>query len=643
MFGGQVKRTFSAVDTQNPRSSKTVIVRGRITEVIIPKIDEEFDPNWSKVKIDGHNVVGAMPHLDRHCIFNLECQYIVNKRGEQEYKITGYGSPPFVPDVLSFSLLATLLREINGLSTVHAETLCHHLKLLPALKNFDPSYIDPVELMTALDPMPPELLYLSQRSIIFRWPFMQKLADFWSVADLKRLKLNDLIRLSVKFSSNEVENFAYQWNVDEFNLPEISFPKIMRWFDAQLKERRLTMSQLRNLSPEEAKQNTGELDLGIYARTSCYNNAKKWLEHHPQTVIPVSALEATGSRFQPCVQWNIMKVYGLRTGPRNEFEPHLMIYPLLDNFQKLSQCFRRLLSKNPARILPKKRRPKGFENLNPGQLTAYSSFQTHNLLLLTGDAGTGKSFVMCMLSRSFKKNQQEAVAYYGRVAALLRKDLGKGSTIHKLIARIENSDPEEAQKIRAETKVLFVDEGSVISLELLVKLLSHLDVDKLLIAGDPEQMRPPVRGPIFEELLEYAKNTAFTVHLTQIMRVKDNVPGKQILLDNFLKIKDGNPAVNFTQKLNEIGECPWLYLPREDVPIEQFKGKNFREHRISAWMNTMRPLVTHFDGPDEFQVLTQKNEAAKELSIAMARWWTLKQHSGKNGPLPDLKGINAVV
>ena len=159
------------------------------------------------------------------------------------------------------------------------------------------------------------------------------------------------------------------------------------------------------------------------------------------------------------------------------------------------------------------------------QLQAIRDAATHQLLLVTGGPGTGKTTVMTgildLLDAMGLKTQLAAPT--GRAAKRLSEVTGReATTIHRLLeAQLDQEtgamtffhDEDEPLKCDA----MIIDETSMVDLQLMMSLLKGLKPRcRLILVGDPDQLPSVGAGNVFSDIIR--SGMAKTVRLTEIFR-----------------------------------------------------------------------------------------------------------------------------
>ena len=159
------------------------------------------------------------------------------------------------------------------------------------------------------------------------------------------------------------------------------------------------------------------------------------------------------------------------------------------------------------------------------QREAIRAAAEHQVMIVTGGPGTGKTTIMAGLLRLFDKMKLETclAAPTGRAAKRLSECTGReASTIHRLLEA--QYDPETGamcfyhdEDVPLKTDVMVVDETSMVDILLMQSLLRALPRNcRLILVGDPDQLPSVGPGNLFSDLIR--SETVPTVRLTEVFR-----------------------------------------------------------------------------------------------------------------------------
>lgn len=161
----------------------------------------------------------------------------------------------------------------------------------------------------------------------------------------------------------------------------------------------------------------------------------------------------------------------------------------------------------------------------PQQRQALSDAATHQVMILTGGPGTGKTTSLAGILGLFDAMhlKTELAAPTGRAAKRLSELTGReASTIHRLL-EVEVSAETGAMSFThdaeepLECDALIVDETSMVDLLLMHSLIRAIKPDcRLILVGDPDQLPSVGAGNVFSDLIR--SKCLCTVRLTEIFR-----------------------------------------------------------------------------------------------------------------------------
>ena len=181
--------------------------------------------------------------------------------------------------------------------------------------------------------------------------------------------------------------------------------------------------------------------------------------------------------------------------------------------------------------------PDDLFHLNEGQKSSIINSLRYNISLTGGYAGTGKTTsIECILHIAAIAGLSTALAApTGTAAKQMERATGRNDakTIHRLLEYTSmrsgyiDEDGKEIIVINGfkrnshnpiEAKIVFIDETSMISIDLMYSLLSAIDFHKtrLIFTGDYNQLPPVGAGSLLRDIV--AKKAIPAVILTQVMR-----------------------------------------------------------------------------------------------------------------------------
>lgn len=176
------------------------------------------------------------------------------------------------------------------------------------------------------------------------------------------------------------------------------------------------------------------------------------------------------------------------------------------------------------------------------QKDAIRNLVNKNVILMTGNAGCGKSSLMYPVSRIFRKNglEFEICALSGKASLNLHEITKEdGKTIHRLLGwNPKFGGPTFTKKNPLPTDVVVLDEVSMVGGELFYSLISAIkDGGRLIMLGDPGQLESIGLCNLISDLRNSGKITC--VHLSKIFRQAK----KSGIITDSLKVNAQTPII----------------------------------------------------------------------------------------------------
>ena len=580
------KRVY--VSKSSNAGQDSIQISGRIKKILFPKETKNHE-GWSIVDINGcYIVAGSFPFLDEFFVYNLKCVRDItpNPYGNTEkYKLLKFMDPPYEPVPLDTIVLTQMMLVILGMHRQNVfrkiKKLRQHLKLMKK----DDKNIDPEWLLSSYDKK--WLRELEERSFVFKYQQVLKLSKVWTNRVLKRLSLNDLKDIVEQMKKDPIV-FCFGWK-HRFNTPEISTDILklcIRLFNANIEHHAISVVSSVKTELYTHRRITGNISF----KTELLN------EHKIDK--------------QYCIKNDILKPVYIEKidGPR---------WFLYGDFNAMEECsiiLKRIFNTATTGILERTnslKKPINGVTMTKTQEKIFELVDYYNLLIVLGSAGTGKTKLGEFIFKSFKKGTVLPLAFYGRIAANLRKTYGSGMTIHRLKAEILNGTT-RGQKLAENIRVIIIDEVSIITLHLFRDALVLLpNLCKIIMLGDAKQMPPPMAGNIIGAFLAKYGATKIVNELKTILRVD---PSKQKLLENFSKIRNGlsNLSVGYNIESDE----PFIVLNRSRIS-SLLDSISRTDERITILQKDFLPIMKKYPNPDEFQIMTQKNSVRQDIVRAI--------------------------
>ena len=164
----------------------------------------------------------------------------------------------------------------------------------------------------------------------------------------------------------------------------------------------------------------------------------------------------------------------------------------------------------PVRLGPVMEQIKGKLGiqLSPKQYEGVAMVFRHNLSIITGGPGTGKSTVLKAVieayQRLYLKNIIQLGATTGKASRRMAETTGRDNaqTLHSLLG-LHGEDAGWQKKQKLDVDFLIVDECSMMDMWLAYQLFSRLKSGtKVLLVGDADQLESVGAGSVFRELIE---------------------------------------------------------------------------------------------------------------------------------------------
>jgi exodeoxyribonuclease V alpha subunit len=194
--------------------------------------------------------------------------------------------------------------------------------------------------------------------------------------------------------------------------------------------------------------------------------------------------------------------------------------------------------------------------LNREQREAVKNALTYSVSLMTGGAGSGKTFAVSTITSIADRLEKSVVlaAPTGKAAKRLEQVVGhEASTIHRLLGFNGNTYSRDALN-PIEADILVVDEASMVDVPLAWRLFQAIDRKKtaVVLVGDHNQLPPVGPGNLLRDLV---KSRAIpTTVLTQIIRQAG------ILKENSTAILSGE--VRPTAEVKTGARRPWYVIDK---------------------------------------------------------------------------------
>jgi exodeoxyribonuclease V alpha subunit len=231
--------------------------------------------------------------------------------------------------------------------------------------------------------------------------------------------------------------------------------------------------------------------------------------------------------------------------------------------------------------------------LNDEQTFAVHCAFAYNLSIITGGAGTGKTFSINTICNIADSNDLTITlaASTGKAAKRMEESTGRSAmTIHRLLGYQGEADLLALNVSTIDTDILVVDEFSMVDIPLATALFRAIDFNKtsLIIVGDHNQLPPVGPGSVLKDLIE--------TNAVPVVRLETVVRQAGVLKENSSAILRGEvrPSV---PKSTDGSTGDWYVMKGL---TEQYQVRDFIKNMFTHWM----PNPLAFDVLNDVQVLT---------------------------------------
>ena len=247
--------------------------------------------------------------------------------------------------------------------------------------------------------------------------------------------------------------------------------------------------------------------------------------------------------------------------------------------------------------------------LNDGQRAAVVAALSHGQSLISGGAGSGKTFTVAAIARICEAFGMEVVlaAPTGKAAKRLEQVVGKEAvTLHRLL-EFDGDDFGRDRDDPLDADVVIIDEVSMLDVPLAWRLYDALRLDRtaLVLVGDHNQLPPVGPGNVLRDLIE--RRPMPTVVLDHVVRQAG------VLKENSIAVLRGE--VRKTADVGDDGRRPWYVVDQfaDVLAVQRFVLELF--HDVLA--DRLR-----FDLRADVQLLTPQKKGplgVRELNVLLQR------------------------
>jgi exodeoxyribonuclease V alpha subunit len=261
--------------------------------------------------------------------------------------------------------------------------------------------------------------------------------------------------------------------------------------------------------------------------------------------------------------------------------------------------------------------------LTPEQREAVRNALTFSISLMTGGAGSGKTYAVSTIVSIADRLERKVVlaAPTGKAAKRLEEVVGhEASTIHRLLGYNGHTYARDARN-PVEADILVVDEVSMVDVGLAWRLFQAVDLTKtaVVLVGDHNQLPPVGPGNLLRDLVK--SRVVPTTLLTRIIRQAG------VLKENSTAILAGE--VRPTADVQAGGRRPWYV-------IDRFSDREDVRRMLLLLFEQVLAGRLGYDLLRDVQVLTPTHKGplgTAELNIALQR---LLQKKLRGFDVPDV-------
>ncbi|WP_180337044.1 ATP-dependent DNA helicase [Mycoplasmopsis pullorum] len=272
-----------------------------------------------------------------------------------------------------------------------------------------------------------------------------------------------------------------------------------------------------------------------------------------------------------------------------------------------------------------------FENIfDKYQFEAFKNAFEHNVSIISGQPGSGKSFLIkgiieTFLDNKYHKKEIVVLAPTGRASSnIIKKTNFKASTIHSFL-KLDKDSFDSASNYEAEPfmyddyKILIIDEFSMVNLDLFHLLLSSCQkLEKVILIGDYNQLPSIGIGYLLFDLIESQK---FATTFLKKNHRSDN----EEIVKHFLAITDINEVPMFDDRKVKHAE-PILsdYIPIiEKTFKEKYKQYGIDnlvilapQYKNSNGIHNINKAIQKIVNPKS-KIITTKNDGNFKINYRM--------------------------
>ncbi|MBI5843192.1 MAG: AAA family ATPase [Deltaproteobacteria bacterium] len=262
--------------------------------------------------------------------------------------------------------------------------------------------------------------------------------------------------------------------------------------------------------------------------------------------------------------------------------------------------------------------------LNDGQRQAVLTALSHSISLVSGGAGSGKTFSVSAITRLYEERGLSVVlaAPTGKAAKRLEQVVGRtAATIHRLLG-FNGRDYAKGPDDPIDADVIVVDEVSMVDVLLAWRLFRAIDLERtaVVLVGDHNQLPPVGPGNILRDLIQ--SRAVPKVILDRVVRQAG------VLKENCIAVLNGE--VRKTSDPEPSGRRAWYVV---DQFTDQWDAQRFV---LDLFENVLVERLG-FDLVNDVQLLTPTHKGplgTRELNCALQRLIQRKHWNVEAPPTP---------
>ena len=261
--------------------------------------------------------------------------------------------------------------------------------------------------------------------------------------------------------------------------------------------------------------------------------------------------------------------------------------------------------------------------LSEKQREAIESINEHNVCIITGGPGTGKTTIIKAIIELYKKHGMKPVlcAPTGRAAKRMTETTGEDAkTLHRLLELAGMSDDTDNFNTNLlvtpiDGDIIIVDEASMIDMFLMNYLLKAIyKGTKLVLVGDTDQLPSVGPGSILKDIID--SRQVQTITLNQIFRQA----AKSKIIVNAHRVNEGESFISGNVKETQIDEEN-IELLDDFFYINEANQEKIQQTIVSLCKGRLKKFG-NYDFFSNIQVITPTKKGklgTKELNVLLQK------------------------